>query len=209
MIAKDKMVKYLTCPICTRKVCFNCKDTWHPGKSCEQNLEYVYQKSFGSKRNVSFCPMCKTKIERTRGCNHMTCGFCLYEFCWVCHREATADSDHWKPYSLTGCGAKMLDGSKNPRDLERLNRRKCSTFCCIFVCLPILVIAYVPWFLASLFLDQTENRMPKALRYILVVFVFLLGIPLGVIAIPFAIIFCIYKLIHDCCYVQCCKKSSN
>jgi len=53
--------------------------------------------------------MCKTKIERYAGCNHMTCGFCEFEFCWICKREATANSDHWNDFSLTGCGAKMTD----------------------------------------------------------------------------------------------------
>mmetsp|Transcript_30573 Transcript_30573/g.37693 ORF Transcript_30573/g.37693 Transcript_30573/m.37693 type:complete len:173 (-) Transcript_30573:347-865(-) len=172
-------------------------------------MEWVFQRTFGMKKNVSFCPMCKTRIERMRGCNHMTCGFCLYEFCWVCHRGATAGSGHWDQFSLTGCGAAQLDGSKNPRDLERLSAKRCSTFACIFFCFPVLVIFYVPWFLAALFLDKTEGCMPSVLRYFLVIFVFLVGIPLGVAAIPFAIIFMIYKLIHDCCYVRCCKKSRN
>ena len=51
--------------------------------------------------------------------------------------------------------------------------------------------------------------MPNPLRYVLVMLVFTLGIALGVLAIPFAIIYCIYKLVHDCCYLSCCKKSDN
>ncbi|MFM7853917.1 MAG: hypothetical protein ACKO96_18840 [Flammeovirgaceae bacterium] len=30
------------------------------------------------------CPMCSVKISRTEGCNHMTCAFCKFEWCWVC-----------------------------------------------------------------------------------------------------------------------------
>ena len=50
----------------------------------------------------------------------MTCGFCLYEFCWVCGRGATADSGHWNKFSLTGCGATQLDGKLNKMNYEEL-----------------------------------------------------------------------------------------
>ena len=106
IIAESNKVKYVTCHICGTQVCFECRDTWHKGMTCQQNMEWIYQHTYGKKKNVSFCPMCKTRIERTKGCNHMTCGFCRYEFCWVCHRGATGDSDHWNEFSLTGCGAK-------------------------------------------------------------------------------------------------------
>ena len=102
-----------------------------------------------------------------------------------------------------------MDGTKNPRDLEKLKQKRCSTFACIFFCFPILVIVYVPWFISALFLDKTEKCLPWPIRYFLVLLVFIASIPLGVIAIPFALIYCIYKLVHDCCYLRCCKKSSN
>ena len=153
--------------------------------------------------------MCKSKIEKTGGCNHMTCYFCGYEFCWVCRRGATEDSDHWKEYSLTGCGAPMLDSRLHRRDLDKLKSRKAGKFCLIFFCFPFIVMVEVPRFLTTIFWDQTEGCLPNWLRCPLAVLICILAIPLGVAAIPFAILYCIFYVIHQCCYVRCCKKSRN
>ncbi len=31
-----------------------------------------------------WCKICKTKIVRNQGCNHMTCYTCKYYFCYIC-----------------------------------------------------------------------------------------------------------------------------
>lgn len=42
--------------------------------------------------NAKPCPKCSAPIERTHGCNHMTCQRCRHEFCWMCQGE-------WKLHS--------------------------------------------------------------------------------------------------------------
>merc|ERR1719461_2273232 len=37
-----------------------------------------------SDANAKPCPRCKTLIQRSYGCNHMTCDICKHEFCYVC-----------------------------------------------------------------------------------------------------------------------------
>jgi hypothetical protein len=33
---------------------------------------------------IKDCPRCKTAIEKTYGCDHMTCGGCGAHICWKC-----------------------------------------------------------------------------------------------------------------------------
>lgn len=209
MIAKNKNVSYVECPICSTKVCFQCRHRYHGKLSCEANLDKIYMQRYGSKRNVSFCPMCKTAIERNKGCNHMICGFCRYEFCWICQRGATEASGHWDELSLTGCGATQLDGSKTKKNLEELQRKKLGKFFLIFMCFPFICMYHVPIFITTIFLDQTDNKWPNWLRYPITVILFVLGIPLGLISVPFALLWCIYLMFHECCYLRCCKKTRN
>lgn len=37
--------------------------------------------------NTQACPKCDSLIEKSGGCNHMTCKKCLYQFCWICLGE--------------------------------------------------------------------------------------------------------------------------
>jgi hypothetical protein len=41
---------------------------------------------------VVWCPMCRTKIIKSEGCDHMTCRYCSYEFCYICGGDYFADS---------------------------------------------------------------------------------------------------------------------
>lgn len=34
--------------------------------------------------NAKKCPQCRSNIEKNGGCNHMICGRCGHQFCWVC-----------------------------------------------------------------------------------------------------------------------------
>jgi hypothetical protein len=76
------------CAKCLVPTCTACHAP-HPGMTC---AEHKYQASGGDeafqriKRELGIkdCPECKTAIEKTEGCNHMTCGGCGAHICWVC-----------------------------------------------------------------------------------------------------------------------------
>ncbi|KAK6210021.1 hypothetical protein QIS74_11605 [Colletotrichum tabaci] len=76
------------CPGCGQSVCTACHHP-HAGQSC---AEYRYA-AFGCEEafdrakaglGIKDCPRCKTSIQKSSGCNHMTCGGCGAHICWVC-----------------------------------------------------------------------------------------------------------------------------
>ena len=77
-----------TCPNCFESICTSCHAR-HGGYSC---ADYKDIASGGHKAlerlkrelNIKDCPKCTTPMEKTEGCNHMTCGGCKSHICWVC-----------------------------------------------------------------------------------------------------------------------------
>ncbi|PPR00248.1 hypothetical protein CVT24_005016 [Panaeolus cyanescens] len=74
------------CPSCLATFCPKC-DEPHEDMSCEQwkahkdpDGEHEGLGSLGYKK----CPNCKVWVDRTEGCNHMTCVKCTTHFCWLC-----------------------------------------------------------------------------------------------------------------------------
>ena len=93
----------LTCSTCSTEICFKCRALWHGRSSCEEAMQKELEGwANTNKDNVSLCPCCRTKIEKNQGCNHMTCAFCGYEFCWSCGASASSDDKHFEPGR--GCG---------------------------------------------------------------------------------------------------------
>jgi len=99
----------LVCYSCQYSYCVKCDSFWHSGGTCEEfqkwKAEQAYEKSEANTlfkkwiaQHTKPCPRCQTAIEKNGGCNHMTCGKCRYEFCWLC--TAKYIYTHW---STSGC----------------------------------------------------------------------------------------------------------
>ncbi|KAK7750298.1 hypothetical protein SLS62_007815 [Diatrype stigma] len=76
-----------TCRSCLVPVCTGCQ-AQHEGVSCADHQEVASGRARANedlKREMGIkdCPVCKTPLEKTEGCDHMTCR-CGAHICWVC-----------------------------------------------------------------------------------------------------------------------------
>lgn len=56
----------------------------------ERLLKEVKENEQWIVKNTKQCPFCGAAIEKNKGCNHMTCTSCGYEFCWLCGEKYTS-----------------------------------------------------------------------------------------------------------------------
>lgn len=61
--------------------------------------------------NSRSCPNCRANIEKTYGCNKMTCSSCHTHFCWLCSAVLSNQNPyrHFQ-FGLTGCSGKLFEG---------------------------------------------------------------------------------------------------
>lgn len=80
-------------------------------KRCEDDLETANWIA----ANTQGCPSCHAVIEKNGGCNHMVCGTCTYEFCWIClgdwaaHKLSYWKCNHYDPAVVAETKKKRLD----------------------------------------------------------------------------------------------------
>ncbi|KAF7870289.1 hypothetical protein EAF04_004035 [Stromatinia cepivora] len=84
----------MTCGTCSFKTCFTHKMPWHTGLTCgqynSQTRERLQQEEASQKlmeKATKKCPNCQVRIQKNKGCDHMTCQSCKHEFCWSCFAD--------------------------------------------------------------------------------------------------------------------------
>ena len=80
----------LNCPLCKKHYCLTCKVAYHEGVTCKEyrathdveklDAEFV---AFAKGKQFKQCPHCAFWVERSTGCDHMTCR-CGKYFCYKC-----------------------------------------------------------------------------------------------------------------------------
>ncbi|KAF9039163.1 hypothetical protein BJ165DRAFT_1531266 [Panaeolus papilionaceus] len=125
------------CPSCFAAFCPKC-DEPHEDMTCAQwkahkdpDGEHEGLGNLGFKK----CPNCDVWVDRTEGCNHMTCAKCATHFCWLClamfegggevyeHMEAAhggywGDGDQQGAANVRAGGGGIL-AALRPADYER------------------------------------------------------------------------------------------
>ncbi|KAK4791261.1 hypothetical protein SAY86_031674 [Trapa natans] len=97
-LADGEAVTSCECPICHRLFCAQCGVPWHCGLICQEfkagkvggvELDEM-ARAFAKSKNWMSCPKCKFFVEKTQGCNHITCR-CKFQFCYGCGRAWSSD----------------------------------------------------------------------------------------------------------------------
>lgn len=86
--------KKIKCEQCDHIFCFDCKQEWHDGYSCEEYEEWKKEtseyddsfKQYIKENKVKKCNKCKRLITKKSGCSHMTCT-CGNQFCYMCGKD--------------------------------------------------------------------------------------------------------------------------
>ena len=127
----------------------------------------------------------------------MTCLYCRYEFCWSCRASATAEDNHFGP--MRGCGVLLIDDTVKPGDHLKINRRKqrCKRVLKIVlkvIFFPLLLLFYLPYtFMINSWTKSTGQNL--ALRALLLLFYFILGMLADILFIPAVIVFLLIMLL--------------
>ncbi|KAM7395585.1 hypothetical protein PAMA_007046 [Pampus argenteus] len=136
----------IQCSNCQFVWCFKCHAPWHNGLKCrEYRRGDKLLRSWASviehgQRNAQKCPQCRIHIQRTEGCDHMTCTQCNTNFCYRCgerYRHLRFFGDHTSNLSVFGCKYRYLPDKPHLRRLIR------GSFCATKVLIAPVVILLV------------------------------------------------------------------
>ncbi|KAF2642964.1 hypothetical protein P280DRAFT_394527 [Massarina eburnea CBS 473.64] len=104
--------KQAKCPNCEFAHCITCNRVWHPDMSCNANKGADEKKSEKVIKEISKpCPKCGVNIEKSTGCDHMTCKQCKHNFCWQCLVTFTSNMQH-----RVDCTHRILDIGNDMRN---------------------------------------------------------------------------------------------
>lgn len=204
MKAESISVRKVTCEKCQTVVCFKCREEYHGWwTSCEKNMEKKYKELAKGDINISFCPMCKAKISKNEGCNHMSCVICHYQWCWIC--GATYTDNHFNPLNPLGCGGQHFTEKRVWYIQIWINL---GWLLFALIALPIILVFALPVLCASCICQQRRTAeyffsttWPMfILGILLTILCFCLGVVADLIVVPLVIVFGIPYFIITQCY---------
>ena len=118
----------IECENCRIEWCFKCHAPWHKDISCKAFVRGNRQFQKWTKgrpngvANCQKCPTCRVFIQRSTGCDHMTCNRCRTHFCYKCGGrfiEMPGLGDHYQRMSIFGCSYNYLSDQPAKRKAIR------------------------------------------------------------------------------------------
>eukprot|EP00934_Nitzschia_sp_Nitz4_P002443 Nitzschia sp. Nitz4//scaffold6_size259037//159187//160943//NITZ4_001088-RA/size259037-augustus-gene-0.297-mRNA-1//1//CDS//3329556935//2438//frame0 len=121
------------CDSCTTSFCLVCGEEPHAPSGCKELALWNERCRNESETanwilaNTKSCPKCVSRIEKNKGCNHMTCSKCAHEFCWICMGDWTEHGTNTGGYYKCNkfdpaTGSSMDDQSDVARAKRELDR---------------------------------------------------------------------------------------
>ena len=92
--------------------CFYCLKAPHENGKCERRIDEKMEE-YAKKKFIKKCPNCGTWTQKNKGCNHMTCIECNFQWCWLCNKKYT--NDH---YSSGKCKGFQYFQPKNEEEIQ-------------------------------------------------------------------------------------------
>ena len=114
---KDILIKDVKCKN-NHTYCFECLKKPHGNLPCNSNL-YKSITEFAKNHFIKKCPKCGIIIEKNKGCNHITCIQCGYQWCWLCNQEYKPDH-----FSSGKCRGFQFYQPKNEYEIKLLMEGK-------------------------------------------------------------------------------------
>jgi hypothetical protein len=89
------------CPKCRKRYCLKCQVDYHTNSTCEKYQQWKREngqaddkfEDYAKQQSLKQCPKCKRWVQKSHGCDHMTCR-CGTQFCYKCGG----------PYPCASCG---------------------------------------------------------------------------------------------------------
>ena len=117
--------RILQCPSCFSTICSACDEEAHEGMTCQERQRHKSSAEQDRLFNVwanehsKRCPECRRVIEKSEGCNHMTCP-CGAHFCWLCGKSFSVatiyghmDTEHGGMFGQAPVWANQNDVGEN------------------------------------------------------------------------------------------------
>ena len=83
---KEIMEKNVTCKN-NHTFCFICLKKPHGNLPCNNDNLDKSMIEYATNNFVKKCPKCSIITEKNKGCNHITCTKCGYQWCWLCNEK--------------------------------------------------------------------------------------------------------------------------
>lgn len=78
--------KHLVCSVCSYEYCYYCAEPWHGETACKEQSDQLLD-AWAKENDVRYCPNCRFRVEKMKGCSHMACVQCQYQWCWLCGNQ--------------------------------------------------------------------------------------------------------------------------